>query len=62
VAQNNRKKRPQSNDFQERFREYAKQMGKLGGKKRSENLTPERRQEIAKKAAIARWAKKKKLK
>jgi hypothetical protein len=37
-------------------------LGKLGaskgGKARAEKLSPERRQEIAKKAAEARWAKK----
>ena len=32
----------------------AKPLGAKGGKKRSENITPERRSEIAKKAA-ARW-------
>ena len=31
--------------------------GKIGGKKRAELLTPERRREIAQKAAAARWAK-----
>ncbi len=31
--------------------------GKVGGKKRAESLTPERRAEIAKKAAAKRWAK-----
>lgn len=36
-------------------------MGRLGGKKRSENLTAARRREIAQKAASARWRKKKKL-
>ena len=38
-------------------------LGKLGGKKggpaRAEKLSPERRSEIAKKAAQTRWAKKK---
>jgi hypothetical protein len=32
--------------------------GLKGGKVRNENLTPERRKEIAKKAALARWNKK----
>ena len=32
--------------------------GRKGGKARAEKLTPERRKEIAKKAAEARWAKK----
>lgn len=31
--------------------------GKVGGKVRAENLTPERRSEIAKKAAQVRWNK-----
>ncbi len=31
--------------------------GLKGGKARAEKLTPERRREIAKKAAMARWAK-----
>jgi hypothetical protein len=33
----------------------AKALGAKRGKKRSENMTPERRAEIAKKAAAARW-------
>ncbi len=33
----------------------AAQLGSLGGKKRAENMTPERRAEIARKAAAARW-------
>jgi hypothetical protein len=33
---------------------------KLGGKARAEKLTPEQRSEIARKAAKARWAKKRK--
>ena len=32
--------------------------GAKGGKMRAANLTPEQRSEIAKKAALARWAKK----
>lgn len=32
-------------------------MGKRGGKARAENMTPERRAEIAKKAAAKRWGK-----
>jgi hypothetical protein len=31
--------------------------GKVGGKARARALTPEKRQEIAKKAAVTRWAK-----
>jgi len=33
----------------------AAQLGSLGGKKRAENMTPERRKEIAQKAAAKRW-------
>jgi hypothetical protein len=33
----------------------AAQMGKLGGKARAANMTPERRTEIAQKAAAKRW-------
>jgi hypothetical protein len=33
----------------------AKLLGARGGKKRAENMTPERRAEIARKAAKARW-------
>ncbi len=35
----------------------AVEMGKLGGRKRAESMTPERRAEIALKAAERRWAK-----
>jgi hypothetical protein len=35
----------------------AAQLGRLGGKKRAQNMTPERRAEIAKKAAEKRWKK-----
>jgi hypothetical protein len=33
----------------------AKSMGRRGGKARAERLTPERRREIARKAAAKRW-------
>ncbi|WP_309750670.1 hypothetical protein [Novosphingobium sp.] len=33
----------------------AAQLGSMGGKKRAANMTPERRSEIAKGAAKARW-------
>jgi hypothetical protein len=33
----------------------AKLLGAKGGKKRAENMSPERRSEIARKAAKARW-------
>lgn len=35
----------------------AKALGAKGGKKRAENMTPERRAEIARKAAESRWKK-----
>ena len=35
----------------------AAQLGSLGGKKRAANMTPERRAEVAKKAALSRWQK-----
>lgn len=31
-------------------------LGRAGGKKRAENMTPEQRKEVAQKAAKARWA------
>lgn len=37
--------------------EFGRLGGKKGGKARAENLTPEQRLEIAKKAALKRWAK-----
>ena len=33
----------------------AAELGSKGGKKRAENMTPERRKEIAQKAAAKRW-------
>ena len=35
--------------------DYKRERAKLGGKARTESLTPERRREIAKAAAAARW-------
>lgn len=35
----------------------AAEMGRRGGKARAENMTPERRAEIARKAATKRWSK-----
>ena len=40
-------------------KEFFQKQGKIGGKKRSAKLSPERRKEIAQKAAEARWVKKK---
>lgn len=42
----------------DRVKEFFQKQGKIGGKKRSANLSAERRKEIAKRAAKARWAKK----
>lgn len=36
----------------------AKELGRKGGKKRAANLSPERRAEIARKAAAKRWGSK----
>jgi hypothetical protein len=38
---------------------HAVHLGRLGGQARAERLTSEQRREIAKKAAQARWSKKK---
>lgn len=35
----------------------AAELGRAGGKKRAESMTPERRAEIARKGAAKRWAK-----
>jgi hypothetical protein len=40
----------------EAFREFGRQGGKKGGKARMAGLTPRERQELAKKAIAARWA------
>ncbi|HKX78498.1 MAG TPA: hypothetical protein VJM34_08265 [Novosphingobium sp.] len=42
-------------DEREAASSAAAQLGSLGGKKRAENMTPERRKEIAQKAAAKRW-------
>lgn len=44
-------------DDRDDMKSAAAQLGSLGGKKRAENMTPERRKEIAQKAAAKRWAK-----
>lgn len=41
----------------EKLSSAAAQLGSLGGKKRAANMTPERRAEIARKAAEKRWSK-----
>jgi len=45
-------------DTREELSSAAAQLGSKGGKKRAENMTPERRAEIARKAAKKRWASK----
>lgn len=40
----------------EKLSSAAAEMGRAGGKKRAENMTPERRREIAQAAALKRWA------
>jgi hypothetical protein len=40
------------------FRAQGRRGGKLGGKRRAESLSSDRRAEIARKAAAARWGKK----
>jgi hypothetical protein len=42
-------------DEREELASAAAQLGRKGGKKRAENLTEERRKEIARKAAQKRW-------
>jgi hypothetical protein len=41
------------------FRAWGSEGGKVGGKKRMDALTPDQRRKLARKAAAARWAKKK---
>lgn len=41
-------------------REYFAKEGRRGAKIRARNMTPERRKEVARKAAQARWARRKK--
>jgi hypothetical protein len=45
------------NDAADTTKTAAAKLGSLGGKKRAENMTPERRTEIAKIAADKRWKK-----
>jgi hypothetical protein len=44
-------------DIRAFFVEMGAQGGRIGGKRRLETITPERRKEIARKAVAARWAK-----
>ena len=43
-------------------RDYLRKLGKKGGLARKENMTPKQREDSARKAAAARWAKQKKEK
>ena len=43
-------------DERESLSSAAAEMGRAGGKKRADNMTPERRAEIAKAAAAKRWS------
>ncbi len=44
-------------DTRESLSSAAAEMGRKGGKARAESMTPERRAEIARKAAAKRWSK-----
>jgi hypothetical protein len=44
-------------DERDELSSAAAELGRKGGKKRAENMTPERRKEIAKAAAAKRWSK-----
>jgi hypothetical protein len=44
-------------DDRDELSSAAAELGRKGGKKRAENMTPERRAEIARKAAEKRWSK-----
>ena len=46
--------------FPDEIREFFRRQGSRGGKKRNRNLSMEKRREIARKAAQARWNKKQK--
>ena len=43
-------------DARDRIARAAAELGRRGGKARAEKMTPERRAEIARKAAAKRWA------
>lgn len=55
-------KKPLPTEVTEIFREYGKLGGSKGGKRRAAALTAEQRSAIARKAALARWGKRKKAK
>lgn len=41
--------------MEDAVRKYMSDLGKKGGKKRHETLTPEEKSELGRKGAIARW-------
>jgi len=47
-------------DIKAFFVEMGARGGRIGGKRRLEKISPERRKEIARKASTARWAKRNK--
>jgi hypothetical protein len=47
----------EADDVQDDGKNAAAELGSKGGKKRAANMSPERRAEIAKKAAEKRWSK-----
>jgi hypothetical protein len=53
------RKRGLSKEALKFFQDQGRRGGKVGGKKRAESLSGEQRSEIAKKAAAARWGKRK---
>jgi len=46
-------------DEREALSSAAAELGRKGGKKRAETMSPERRAEVARKAAAARWGREK---
>jgi hypothetical protein len=46
-------------EIRDYFKKKGSQGGKIGGPKRMESMTVEQRRDLAKKAAAARWGKKK---
>jgi hypothetical protein len=43
-------------EIRDKFKRWGRKGGLLGGRKRTDAMTPEQRSELAKKAAEARWA------
>jgi hypothetical protein len=55
-----RKAPPMPESVREWFRQQGARGGKIGAPRRQAKLSPEHRSELARKAALARWAKKRK--